>query len=231
MEKMGKKKKKKTIKKKTKTAKTSKDIKKISLWYLPFLVLFILFVSFSSLLFFLFSNNYKDWQEGFESSSIEMLDFKDNQIELDGKIQEYNEAESEYAFIEFDKRESLFLLSMSLDESLPDWVEIEKTALETSRGNWRFFVKSQVLNFSFPWLQISLSKEEVQSVDVYIDDIFLGDLSFKNIYLDFVVENANRGLARAIQLVNDGNFAERVFENIELAEDSLIIRSRNITYF
>ncbi len=179
----------------------------------------------------MFSNNYKDWEKEFESSDVEMLDFQNEHVDLDEKILQYNEIEREHAYIEFDKRESLFLLSKSFDESLPEWIEIERTALETSRGNWGFFVKSKVLDFSLPWFQISLSKEDIQSVDVYIDDIFLGNLSFKNIYLNSIVENANQGLARGIQLVNDGNFAERVFENIELAEESLIIRSRNIYYF
>ena len=217
--------------KKTTNKKKQKTKSKFSIWYLPFLALFILLLSFSSLLFLLFWSNYKDWEEEFENSEIQIVDFKTEEIDLDEKILEYNEIEREHAFIEFDKEESLFLLSMGLSESLPEWVEIEKTALETSRGNWRFFVKSRALGVSLPWLQVSLSKEEVQSVDVYIDDIFLGDLSFKNIYLNSIVDNTDRGLARAIQLVNDGNFAGRVFENIDLTEDSLIIRSRNITSF
>lgn len=219
------------VKKKATIRKKQKTKAKTSIWYLPFLVLLILFLSFSSLLFLLFSSNYKNWEEEFENSEIEIVDFRTEGIDLDEKILEYNEIEREHAFIEFNKEESLFLLSMGLNESLPEWIEIEKTALQTSRGNWRFFVKSRALSLSLPWLQISLSKEEVQSVDVYIDDIFLGGLSFKNIYLNSIVDNTDRGLARAIQLVNDGNFAGRVFENIELTEDSLIIRSRNIQSF
>ena len=215
----------------TKTKKKQKTKVKTSMWYLPFLVLLILTISFGSLLFFLFSNNYKEWEEEFENSEIEMFDFRDEGVDLDEKILTYNEIEREHAFIEFNKEESLYLLSMGLDESLPEWVDIEKTALQASRGNWRFFVKSRALGLSLPWLQISLSKEDVQSVDVYVDDIFLGDLSFKNIYLNSIVDNTDRGLKRAIQLVNDGNFAGRVFENIDLTEDSLIIRSRNITSF
>ena len=160
-----------------------------------------------------------------------MLDYQNEIVDLEEKIAQYNEMTGEYAFIEFDKRESLFLFSQSLDESLPEWVEIEKTALETSRGNWRFFVKGSAFNLSLPWIQISLFKEDMQSVDIFVDDIFFGNLSFKNIYLNSIVENVNRGLRRSIQSVNDGNFAGRVFENIELAQDSLIIRSRNITNF
>jgi hypothetical protein len=233
---------KKTAKKQTKKKKTKKKVqskkiqkskneKKLFSWYLPFLILLILFLSFTSFLYFLFSKNYKEWEEEFQTSEIEMLDYGDEKVDLDAKILEYNNTESEIAFIEFTKKESLLLFSQALDESLPNWIEIEKTALETSMGNWRFFVKSKTSRFSLPWFEISLSKEGFQSVNVYIEDMFLGDLSLRNIGLNSVVENSNRGLSRAIQLVNDGNFAGRVFENIELAEHSLIIRSREISSF
>lgn len=201
---------------------------KVFTWYFPFLILFILLLSFSSFLFFLFSKNYKEWEKEFENSSIEIFDYQNEKVDLDEKIEEYNNMQTEYAFIEFTKEEALFLFSQALDESMPEWFNMKETALETERNSWKFFAKGEISNFTLPWFQISLAKEPIQSVDIYIDDIFFGNLSFRNLGLESVVENSNRGLSRAIKLINDGNFAGRVFENIELTEDSLIIRSRNI---
>ena len=45
-----------------------------------------------------------------------------------------------------------------------------------------------------------------------------------------IVEKTNVGLSRAIRLINDGNFAGRIFENIELGTESLVIKSRNISF-
>ncbi len=213
-------------KEKKKTKKGSKS----SFWYVPFLVLLILLITFVSFLYILLSNSYKQWEVGFVESDLEFLDYQNESVDLEEKILDYNASDSEYAFIEFTKKESLFLLTQSLDESLPDWIEIQKTALDTSEGRWEFFVKSKIANSSLPWVQIVFVKEGFQSVDIHIADILVGNLSFKNFNLDIIVENANRGLERGIQLVNDGNFAGRVFVNIELTQDSLIIRSRNISF-
>jgi len=142
--------KKKVVKKKVVKKKQEKEKGKVFSWYLPFLVVLILFVSFTSFSLLLFSRNYREWVEVFEDSpNVKRLDYQNEYVDLDEKILQYNEVEREYAYVEFDERESLFLLSRSLDESLPDWVEIEKTALETSRGNWRFFVKEKLLIFHY----------------------------------------------------------------------------------
>ncbi len=188
----------------------------------------ILFLTFSSFSLFLFSNSYKDWERDFKNSEILFLDFKNEEVDLEKKIQEYNKVKTEYAFIEFNKKEALFLFSNSFEQSLPNWIGVEKTALETSRGSWNFFVKTHIGNISMPWFKISILKKDFQSVNIYIDDIFLGNISLKSLNLNSVVENSNSGLHRAIQLVNDGNFAGRVFENIELGEETLVIKSRNI---
>lgn len=230
---------KKKTKRKTKPKKKSKVIKKKKIvkkglvfkWYFPFLVLFILFFSFLSFLLFLFSNNYKNWEKEFLNSEVLFLDFKNENLDLDEKISEYNRVEGEYAFIELTQEESLFLFSNALSESLPDWIEIQKTGLVTSEGEWIFYIKSNAWNISLPWFGIFLFKENIQSIDIYIEDIFLGDFSSKNFGLYSILEKSNSGLERAIKLVNDGNFAGRIFENIELGQESLIIKSRNTSSF
>ncbi len=194
------------------------------------LALFLLIFTFFSFLGFLLFRNYKTWENDFLSSDVEFFDFKNETVDLNEKILRYNESEREYAFIEFSKRESLFLFSKALDDSLPDWFEVEKTGLETSSGLWSFFVKTSVWDFELPWFEILLVKDQVQSIDIYIEDIFIGNFSFKNSFLNSTVEKANDGLKRAIRLVNDGNFAGRVFENIELHFEVLVIKSRNISF-
>ena len=94
----------------------------------------------------MFSNNYKQWENEFYNSGLEVFDFQKDSVDLDEKISEYNRIEGEYAFIEFNKTEAVSLFSIALDESLPDWVEIEKTALQPSRGHWIFFVKGKVFD-------------------------------------------------------------------------------------
>ncbi len=230
-------------KKKKRQKKTSKNKKKViqkkrkkavkkqepTLSYAFFLwAIFLLIFTFLSFLSFLFFQNYKTWEQEFLSSDIEFLDYQNETVDLDEKIRWYNEQKSEYAFIEFSKQEALFLFSQGLDGSLPDWFEVEKTALGTSSGEWSFFVKTSIWNFKLPWFEILLLKDQYQSIEIYIEDIFVGNFSFRNSFLNSTLEKANNGLANAIRSVNDGNFAGRLFENIELGEEKLVVKSRNI---
>jgi hypothetical protein len=223
---------KKIVKKKdTKTVvkKVEPEVKRLG-WSFYILPPILLVVSFLSFLIFLFAKNYQSWEETFPSSDIFILEIPNDQISLDGKIREYNEEGKEYSFIEFTKEESLFLLSDATGNSLPDWVELEKTGLYTSKGLWKFYLKTKAFSFEMPWLEIILKKEDVQSVEIFVEDVSIGDLSLKNIGFSSVVSKIDDGFGRAIRLVNDGNFAGRVFENIELGDENLVIKSRNFSF-
>ncbi len=222
------KKSKKVTKKKVEKKKVKKE-SNLLLFLLPIFTVLVLIVSFTSFLFVLFSNSYEAWEEDFEKSEVLFLDFREESVDLEDKIQEYNKVTGEYSSIALSQKEALFLISQALDESLPDWASVQETALDTSVGNWNLFVKIQAFERTMPWLNIEFSKKkDIQSVDIYVEDLSLGDFSLKRFGFEGVVENVNGGVQRALQLVNDGNFAGRVFENIELGEEELIIKSRNI---
>lgn len=224
----------KKVEKKEGVVKEKEGVKKGSnllLYLLPFLTILVLIISFFSFLFVFFSKSYEAWEEEFEKSEILFLDLGE-EIDLEEKIQEYNRVTDEYSSIVFSKEEALFLISQALDESLPDWIDVQKVGLDASRGEWDFFLKTEVFERDMPWVKVEISKkEDIQSVDLEVDDIFLGDFSLNRFGFGNVVENVDGGVKRAMQLVNDGNFAGRVFENIELGEEELIIKSRNIENF
>ncbi len=218
--------------KKVTKKKVEKKVKKESnllLYLLPLFTVLVLIFSFTSFLFVFFSNSYEAWEGDFEKSEVLFLDFREESVDLEDKIQEYNKVTDEYSSIVLSQKEALFLISQALDESLPEWASVQETALDTSVGNWNLFVKTQAFERTMPWLSIEFSKKkDIQSVDIYVENISVGNFSLKRFGFERVVENVNGGVQRALQLVNDGNFAGRVFENIELGEEELIIKSRNI---
>lgn len=144
------------------------------------------------------------------------------------KIDKYNKESSEYVFIELSRQEFLYLFTKSVQASVPDGVKINEARLLTYPRRWVFYFKGQYGNFAFPWVGIAVQKDGSQSIDLYIDDAYIGDYSLNSFYLEKVVNDLNNGLRNGLHVVNDGNFAGRYFENIELGEDTLIIKSRNI---
>ncbi len=177
----------------------------------------------------MFVRNYQSWELEFSQlDGIVFIDLEAEKVDLDKKILGYNQSRKEYAFVEFTKKESLFLISKSLGESLPDWVILEKAGLIPTHGFWRIYLKTSVWGKDLPWFEIWLLKDNVQSVDIYVEDLFLGNISLKN--FGGIVEKVNGGFTRSMRLINDGNFAGRIFENIELGSDGMVIKSRNISF-
>lgn len=220
------------ILKKRKMGKTKKkQSKKTSTTIFVIFTILFLFFTFAIFLLSLLRYNYQKWEEGFLESDVLFLE-QDSDVEerVNRKILDYNRRTEEYSFIEFNKDESLFLLSTALTESFPNWLKMEDFALSTSSGRWILYFEGSVRDISLPWIGIILVKENVQSMDVHVEDVVLGNISFKSFSLGSVVEKINSGINTSMRLINDGNFAGKVFENIELAEESLTIKSRNISF-
>ncbi len=205
---------------------------KVFLKYLLGLTLFFLMASV--LAFFILRNSYNNWTEDFLSANVMILNLSEDMYEieesLESKIFTYNADERDNVFIQITTEESLLLFSKALSESFPDLIEVTHMGLIPYRGNWFVYVKSEMYSVSLPWFGFNLRKDDVQSIDIYIEDVFLGNMSFKKLFLESFVEEINRGINRSLRLVNDGNFAGRIFENIELTEEYLVIRSRKISF-
>jgi hypothetical protein len=184
-------------------------------------------------IFLILRMNYAQWKEDYDSADLVVLnlegDLRDFEDALESKIIDYNTSESGHSFLELNQEESIFLFSRALEESLPTGFEVKKMALISEPGNWYIYFKTDFNSFSFPWIAINLMKEDVQSVNVYVEDLFLGNMSFRKLFLGFLVDSVNQGIRNSIELVNDGNFAGKVFENIELRENGLVIRSRRVS--
>ncbi len=217
------------MKAKKKGAK-NKRIKVISRYVVLCLLLLLSIFVFT---FLILRMNYAQWKVDFDRADLVMLDLdedlRDLKSSLESKIADYNESEETHSFLELNQEESLLLFSVALEESLPKGFEVRKMSLISNPGNWYVYFKTDFHSFSLPWIAINLKKEDVQSVDIYVEDLFLGNMSFKGLFLGSLVDSINQGIAHSIKLVNDGNFAGKVFENIELREDGLVIRSRSVS--
>jgi hypothetical protein len=194
----------------------------------------ILFVFFFLILISLYKYNYEQWEESFLKSDAFFLNLDENTEDLEKniekKILDYNRRSEEYTFIEFSNEEFLFLFGSGLSESSPDWLNVKKSALISSPGRWVFYFKSSFRDTSLPWIGFVLTKEDMQSVDLFVEDILIGNVSVRNISFESIVEDVNEGINHSMRLINDGNFAGKVFENIELGSESVTIKSRSITF-
>lgn len=181
---------------------------------------------------FVLYQRYKGWETDFYNNSnyisLNMSETSSVSKSLSDKIDQYNKDNAEYVFIELSKQESLYLFTKSVQSSVPSGVEITESRLLTYPRRWVFYFKSQYGKVSLPWFGIAVQKDDSQSIDLYIDDAYIGDYSLTSFYMQKVVDDFNNGLRNGLHVVNDGNFAGRYFENIELGEDTMIIKSRNI---
>lgn len=196
------------------------------------LILILFVVIFSALICFVLYQRYKGWEKDFYNNgnyiSLSMDASSAVSKSLAEKIEKYNKEASEYVFIELSRQESLYLFAKSIQASVPDGVQITEARLLTYPRRWIFYFKCQNGDFIFPWIGFAIQKDGSQSIDLYIDDVYIGDYSLNSFYMEKIVNDFNNGLRNGLHVVNDGNFAGRYFENIELGEESLIIKSRNI---
>ncbi|GEM_PF-3235650 len=210
------------------------DLKKITKSFLKYLGVFLLILLFILLIFFLvLRSTYLSWKEERESDLV-ILDLEEDisgyERELEESIEEYSRAEGTYSFIELSKKESLLLFSKAFEDSLPNVFQVNKMGLLADYGEWRVFVKTEAFSIDLPWIGFYLKKEGMQSIDIYVEDIFLGNVSLSRLFLRSQVESINEGISKSIELIGKGEFLGKEFENIEFKEDEMVIRSREATF-
>ncbi len=198
-----------------------------------FYILVTLVLIFITVFFLLKFSNDK-WAEEFFKQDLVSLDLTEDNFKLEEglekKILDYNLSEDQYSFIEFTEKESLLLFGRALNDSFPRVFSVTEMALIPSYGDWHIYSNVSVFDYDLFWISFNLKKELAQSVDIFVDDVFVGDLSFKNIFLEKTISDINTGISSSFDLIVDGSFGNRVFENIELTEDSLVILSRDVSF-
>jgi len=164
---------------------------------------------------------YNSWTKDFESSiKVENLVVKNTSLseEVVSQISSFTLSQENTESLSLSTVQFGYMLLNVLNEYLGENISVEKIYIEPSVGNWNVYIQANYKNIS-PWIWISLKKDNVQSAQLYITEFNIGPYSFNRF-----VERINDGIANGLITVNENGFTGRYLENIELLEESIVVK-------
>jgi hypothetical protein len=113
-------------------------------------------------------------------------------------------------------------LAQMVQESL---VGITHLYIEPSKSVWNVCARAQLReakNFNI-WICTDIRKDNIETAQIYIDEIKVQGINIGTMFPSTITK-INQGIAEALVTANENGFVGRVFENIELLEEELIIK-------
>ncbi len=164
---------------------------------------------------------YNNWTKDFESNlKVENLVVKDTSLseEVVNQISSFTLSQENTESLSLSTEQFGYIVLNVLNEYLGEGISVEKIYIEPSTGNWNIYIQANYKKIS-PWIWISLKKDNVQSAQLYISQFNIGPYSFNRF-----VEEINDGIANGLVTVNENGFTGRYLENIELLEESIVVK-------
>ncbi len=187
--------------------------------------IFILFVIISALLFIAYlSFRYINWEREFErslNSSYIIDEDTAKKTALVEKTLQFVLSGDDVSFLELDVAEMGAVIYTTLNSYLGDDVKIERIYIQAFDSKWVIYSKIGYKRFSL-WISADVNKDNVQSIQLYTTEIKVGPFDISSIS-DLAVK-INKGIGEAVVTLNENGFVGRYLENIELRENSIILK-------
>jgi len=211
----------------------------LSILLVPIILGLIFFIiTFTAFLFI--RRNYLSWEADFEKGfnrvnlyDVSGIENNDVKLSVAQKIEKLEKSLEYNDFIELTVQEAGLILTEELSGSLPDGLAISATYIEPEEGNWVVYHKLVIigkksLRINIGWISYTIKKKDpsIDSMDISIKDFNWGKYNLDDLGLYSLSADINRGLNESLDLVIKGDLAGRVFENIELGKESVIIKGR-----
>ena len=145
---------------------------------------------------------------------------------INTKIEGYVLSGSDTEFVTFSPMEVSQLLFGSVSDMVGEsGLNITNVYVEPSVGEWSVCGRFELVDVKgiHTWVCVDVSKDSMQTAQLYLEDIQLQGFSVSKIYPKLLTL-ANQGIAGALVTANENGFVGRVFENVELLEDGLVIK-------
>ncbi len=192
------------------------------------MVLLMLFTLFLLFLLFIFIRS-KLWVRNFQADiNPEYIANEPEEFEeaLNEKVEEYVLSQEDTDFISFTPKEVAQIVYGSISEMVEGSnMEITNVYAEPSVGLWKICGRSKLRDieeFNI-WVCADVTKDNIQTAQLYVTDLTIQGFSMKKIYPKVLTE-INQGIAEALVTANENGFVGRVFENMELLENTFIIK-------
>jgi hypothetical protein len=200
----------------------SKVLKILGIVFLSIILLFL----FTLLFIFIKS---KAWERNFEADiNPEYIANQPEEFEesLNEKVEEYVLSQEDTDFISFTPKEVAQIVYGSISEMVEDSsVEITNIYVEPSVGIWKVCARLKLKDIERLkiWICADITKDNIQTAQLYITDLTVQGFSARKIYPQ-ILTDINQGIAEALVTANENGFVGRIFENMELLENNLIIK-------
>jgi len=174
---------------------------------------------------------YSKWEEGELSNQritciSDIIDESSEEEDLgaiiEDKIKKFALSDTKTDFIVLTEEEMLYLFSENFTEGGD--IKVEDICIKPSEGVWQLYLKSKYKKVSLPWLVLDIVKDNIETAEVYIREVHVGDLELLSFLEARVREDFNRGISDGIIMLNENDFLGRRIDNIELLEDRLIFK-------
>ena len=173
---------------------------------------------------FLFVNRYKTWEKDFEQNLVSenLVISKDPlEQEIEEKIVRFTLSSESTDSLILTTREVGELTLVVLQDYLKEEIQVSKIYIEPNSRVWNIYTKVSYKKLSL-WISVDVNKDNMQTAQLYITDVKIGPYSIGEV--GNMVERINSGIANSLLTVNENGFSGRYLENIELLEDTLVIK-------
>jgi len=181
------------------------------------------------------SKNYNNWRDAFEHARL-FTDFfyvgSDEYFEyeksLEIKLNKFQESTELTDFIELYPEEVIVLLNKTVfGDNNKDWEPI-RYEYEAEDTTWIIYIEVMYKKRLMPWLVFTVHKDPIESPELYIEKLEVGGFSVDSYGFGFIRDNINSGYSEAMNSINESGFTSRIWQNIELELDKMIIKGQKI---
>lgn len=170
----------------------------------------------------------KTWERNFQSdlNPQYLVSEPAEEDAFNSRIEKYIISQEDTNFITFSPQEVGKVLFGSLTEMVENSdVEITNMYIDPSKGVWKVCASSRARDFEklHAWICADVTKDSMQTAQLYITELKVQGINVGKIYPKLVT-SVNQGIAEALVTANENGFVGRIFENMELLEDEVIVK-------
>jgi hypothetical protein len=171
-----------------------------------------------------FKVKYSNWELEFEGNiNVENLVNRDDLSDTyTQKATKFVLSSEDTEFLELQPVEIGNIFFNILDQYSNQYLTLESIYIIPNRTVWNVCAKIDIDKISLdPWVCLDLNKDNIQSAQIYTTKLEVGPYEIRNSEL---IQKINSGIANSLVTVNENGFSGRYLENIEILEESVVIK-------
>ncbi len=167
---------------------------------------------------------YRSWEKEFEGNiqSEYLIDEESiKKVDLNEKVSDFALSMSDTEFLELNVQEVGSVLFSVLDSNIGENANLQKIYIAPSESKWLIHANLKYQDFSV-WVSTDLNKDDIQSAQIYITEINVGPFSVGE-YINWI-DRINKGIGESIVTLNENGLVGRYIDNIELLDESVVLK-------